>query len=206
MFEQKPLPYTLESIPGISPATFAMHHDTLYAGYVKKSQEIEMELDTIQKGEKEASASNATFSALRSLKDAEIFALNGVYLHEAYFASLANESKAEGPLVDALIESFGSLEQFLAHFSACGLASRGWVVLAWDTVRGALRVYNADAHHQGGVWGALPILVLDVYEHAYMADYGANRKAYIEAFLKQIDWTSATARYVSAHTMRFSLT
>jgi Fe-Mn family superoxide dismutase len=204
MFEQKPLPYAVDSIAGISPATFAMHHDTLYAGYVKKSQDIERELAAIAHGEQEVAPANATYSPLRSLKDAEIFAQNGVFLHEAFFASLAAESQAQGPLVDALAQVFGSLPNFLAHFAACGLAARGWTLLAWDTLRGGLHVYNADAHHQGGVWGAMPLLVLDVYEHAYVGDYGADRKAYIETFLRHINWAAATERYLAVRDWHMS--
>ena len=75
------------------------------------------------------------------------------------------------------------------------MAARGWAIIAWDTKDGKLRQYNADAHNQGGVWGCIPIIVLDVYEHAYFADYGSDRKAYIAAFWKNLDWKAANARF-----------
>lgn len=195
MFEQKPLPYGADAIAGISAATFTMHHDTLYAGYVKKSQEIATELDAVARGEKELPPANATWSALRSLKDAEVFARNATVLHEYYFASLTPDAQEpEGALAQALTERFGSVEAFLGYFASCGIASRGWTVLAWDTNTNTLEVFNADAHHQGGVWGAIPLLVLDVYEHAYVADYGADRKKYISAFLARVNWQQVAAR------------
>ena len=72
------------------------------------------------------------------------------------------------------------------------MAARGWTVLAWDGHDQALRVYAGDAHNQGGVWGAQPVIVLDVYEHAYFIDYGSDRKAYIQDFWKNLDWVKAT--------------
>ena len=78
----------------------------------------------------------------------------------------------------------------------CGMAARGWAIIAWDTKDGKLRQYNADAHNQGGVWGCIPIIVLDVYEHAYFIDFGSDRKAYIEAFWKNFDWKSAEELYL----------
>jgi Fe-Mn family superoxide dismutase len=71
-------------------------------------------------------------------------------------------------------------------------------VLAWDTHDKTLRIYNGDTHNQGGVWGALPLLVLDVYEHAYFMDFGSDRKAYIQDFMAHIDWSVVEQRYLAA--------
>jgi Fe-Mn family superoxide dismutase len=76
------------------------------------------------------------------------------------------------------------------------MAARGWTTLYWDTKIGKLRIGNADAHSQGGIWGGIPVIVLDVYEHAYFIDYGADRKAYIADFWKQFDWAAAEAMYL----------
>jgi Fe-Mn family superoxide dismutase len=78
------------------------------------------------------------------------------------------------------------------------MAARGWVVLCWDLRDQALRVYNADAHNQGGVWACLPILVLDVYEHAYFMDYGSDRKAYIGDWWKNLNWNKANELFAKA--------
>ena len=76
------------------------------------------------------------------------------------------------------------------------MSARGWAVLAWDTRRAKLMQYNADSHNQGGVWGAIPVIVLDVYEHAYFIDFGSDRKAYIEAFWKNFNWAKADELYL----------
>lgn len=195
--EPKPLPFTKELV-GISAKTLAIHHDKLYAGYVSKSNEIAEKLTVLrQSGNYEG---NATYSELRALKDAETFATNGVYLHEWYFDGLGGDgSSAAAPeLSKALAEKWGSVEEGLKYFSACAMAARGWSVLAWDTKAGKLKHYNGDAHNQGGVWGCLPVIVLDVYEHAYFLDYGSDKKKYIEDFWKNLDWAKAEELYLKA--------
>lgn len=195
MSTAKPLPYT--TLQGISEKTLTVHHDKLYAGYVTKKNEIEAKLEPLMKGG-DVSTANQSFSELRALKDGETFAVNGVYLHEYYFDVLGGTGDATGALVDALTAQYGSFANFQAYFSACGMAARGWVVLCYDLQDQALKVYIGDAHNQGGIWGCLPVLVLDVYEHAYFMDYGSDRKAYIAEWWKNIDWAKATALYQRA--------
>ncbi len=193
----KPLPFSKE-LEGISAKTLAIHHDKLYAGYVKKSGEIDEKLTALR--ESGAYEGNATFSELRALKDAETFAVNGVYLHEWYFDVLGGDGVADTApeLSKALAEKWGSLEDGLKYFSACAMAARGWSVLCWDTKAGELKHYNSDSHNQGGVWGCLPVIVLDVYEHAYFIDFGSDKKAYIEAFWKNFNWAKAEELYLKA--------
>lgn len=193
--EPLPLPFS-GSLQGISEKTISIHHDKLYAGYVAKKNEIGDKLKVLSHGGDVASA-NQSYSELRALKDGETFATNGVYLHEWYFEILGGNGTPSGPLVDALVAQYGSLENFLTYFSACGMAARGWVVLAWDTHEKALRTYIGDAHNQGGVWGCMPVIVLDVYEHAYFIDYGSDRKAYIADFWKNINWEKANQLFTT---------
>lgn len=193
--ESKPLGFT--SLTGISDKTITIHHDKLYAGYVAKKNEITDKLLPLMRGGDVTSA-NQSYSELRALKDGETFATNGVYLHEWYFDVLGGNGVAEGALADALKAQYGSLENFMSYFSACGMAARGWVVLCWDMKEKELRVYTGDAHNQGGVWGCLPILVLDVYEHAYFIDFGSDRKAYIGEFWKNLNWAKANELYATS--------
>ncbi|MEK7583386.1 MAG: superoxide dismutase [Patescibacteria group bacterium] len=181
---------------GISEKTMTIHRDKLYAGYVKKAEEIVEKLRALRKSGK--AQGNATFSDLRALKAEETFAMNGVYLHEWYFANISGDGnwKHAPELTKALEEKFGSMEEGIAYMSECGMAARGWAILAWDPKQGRLMQYNADSHNQGGVWGCIPIIVLDVYEHAYFIDFGSDRKAYIEAFWKNFDWAAAEAMYL----------
>jgi superoxide dismutase, Fe-Mn family len=194
--EVQPLPFS-GPLQGISEKTLTVHHDKLYAGYVAKKNEISEKLHALSHGG-DVSSANQSYSELRALKDGETFATNGVYLHEWYFDVLGGDGKPTGSLVDALAEKYGSLENFLNYFSACGMAARGWVVLAWDMHDATLRVYTADAHNQGGVWGCMPVIVLDVYEHAYFIDYGSDRKAYIADYWKNFNWQKASELYEKA--------
>ncbi|MBI2626984.1 MAG: superoxide dismutase [Parcubacteria group bacterium] len=194
-YSPKPLPFS-KPLTGISDKTVQIHHDKLYVGYVNKSNEILEKLKALRAANK--AEGNATYSELRALKDAETFAINGVYLHEWYFDVLGGKGATEEApeLSKAMIEKWGSVENGIKWFSECAMASRGWSVLAWDSKIGALRHYNGDAHNQGGVWGCLPIIVLDVYEHAYFMDYGSDRKKYIEDFWHNFDWSKAEEMYL----------
>ena len=186
--EVKPLKY--EELPGISKAQLTPHHDTLYAGYVKKLDEIKEKLK-----ETETEGVNASYHAFRELKLEETFAANGVRLHEAYFDNLIpNGNDPSGKIKELLERDYGSVENWLGVLRASGMASRGWVVLAYDLEDKRLRSYLADVHNQGGVWNCLTLLVLDVYEHAYFIDYQTGRKDYLEAFIKNINWDFANER------------
>jgi len=200
--ETKPLTFDSEKLDGISAKTLAVHHYKLYAGYVAKADEVTKKLKELAASG--ATAGNATYSELRALKDAETFAVNGVYLHEWYFDVLGGDGATDKApeLSRAFAEKWGSIENGVKYFSECGMASRGWSVLAWDTKAGELKHYNGDAHNQGGVWGCLPIIVLDVYEHAYFMDYGSDKKAYIEAFWKNFNWAKAEELYLKARDVK----
>ena len=183
----QPLKY--KELPGLSAKQLSEHHDVLYAGYVKKIAEIRAALAAA-----DLAKANATHSDLRELKVEETFALNGVVLHERYFDNLkAGGSKPQGGIAELLERDFGSYDKWAAEVAACGIAARGWVVLAYDLNDGRLHNYVCDVHNQGGVWGAIPLLVLDVYEHAYFLDYATARKKYIEAFLQNLDWSVPNA-------------
>lgn len=202
MTEPKPLPFDPKALKGISEKTMAIHHDKLYAGYVKKNDEIRTKLK-----EKVAAVAagqdiegNATFSELRALKSEETFAANGVYLHEWYFDVLGGDGASEKApqLTKAMADKWGSVEVALKYFSLCAMSARGWSVLSWDIKAGRLKHYNSDAHNQGGVWGCVPIITIDCYEHAYFIDYGSDKKAYIEDFWKNLDWAKAEDLYMKA--------
>ncbi len=196
-YQAHPLPFSGE-LDGISKKTVEIHHDKLYVGYVNKLKEVSEKLKELALSG--TAVGNATYSDLRSLKDAETFAVNGVYLHEWYFDILGGDGNiaAAPTLSRALAEKWGSVENAMKYLSACGMASRGWSVVCWDLKAGHLKHYNGDAHNQGGVWGCVPVLVLDCYEHAYFLDYGSDKAAYIAAFWKNLDWAKAEALFVKA--------
>lgn len=185
-YKTKPLPFS-KNLKGISDRTLKIHHDKLYTGYVKKMKEVGEKISLFAHDSR--ISGNQTYSELRALRNGETFANNGVYLHEHYFYCLGGDGVIQdNTLTKAITDKWESVEQFMKYFSASGMAMRGWVVLAWDTQLKRLKVYGCDAHNQGGVWGAMPIIVLDVYEHAYYLDYGSDRAAYIEDYWKNFNW------------------
>lgn len=191
-YEAKPMPFS-KALKGISEKTLEIHHDKLYQGYVNKRNEIEEKLN-----EADRASANQTYSSYRALKHEESFAANGVVLHEYYFNALGGEGgEAVNELKQALESSFGSYEKWAEDFKAAGMVARGWVVLAYDHNTGKLHNYICDAHNQGGIWGAMPVLVLDTYEHAYFIDYGSDRKSYIEDFFTNLNWEKLNEIYTS---------
>ena len=174
---------SFQKLTGISEKTISIHHDKLYANYVEKWQEIQEKLKTVDK-----SSANASFSNLRELKVEESFTANAIVLHEAYFDILGGQGNPEGEIIQAIEKDFGSFEKWLEEFKALGLCSRGWTVLGYDFNDGKLRNFLLDAHNLYGVWGASPILVLDMYEHAFFIDFGSDKKSYIEAFFQNLNW------------------
>lgn len=161
-------------------------HFKLYEGYVKKTNEIQKKIEEADKSE-----ANGVYSYLGELKRQETFAVNGMKLHEVYFSHLGGSGQPQGKLVKIIERDFGSLENWKIDMIATGLAARGWAVLAYDFKDNRLHNYGCDAHNVGAVWGTIPVIVLDVYEHAYFMDYGVNRKDYINSFFKNLNWDFA---------------
>ena len=160
-------------------------HFKLYQGYVKKTNEIQEKLKTADPAE-----ANGVYSAIGELKRQETFAVNGMKLHEVYFGHLTDGGREiQGRIKELLERDFGSLESWQREMMAAAMAARGWSITAYDLQDNKLRVYAADAQNVGAVWAAIPLICLDVYEHAYFMDHGANRKTYLEAFFKNINWT-----------------
>jgi Fe-Mn family superoxide dismutase len=185
----KPKPLSFSALNGISDKTNQIHHDKLYVGYVNKRNEIEAALGVADK-----SKANATYSEFGELKRQETFAANGMILHELFFGLLGGDGAPAGKLVEKIAAQFGSFDARKADMIACAMSARGWAVLAFDFSDMRLHNYTGDAHNQGGVWGAVPLLALDVYEHAYFLDFGSDRKAYLEAFFKNVNWAAAAER------------
>jgi Fe-Mn family superoxide dismutase len=171
------------SLDGLSERLLKEHHDTLYAGYVKKLNEIRSKLETADRAE-----ANASYSLFGELKREETFTANGVRLHEAYFDNLGGDGRPSGAILKMIERDCGDFETWKTEMMAAGIAARGWVVAAYDLAINCLITYTCDAHNLGCIWDAAPLVVLDVYEHAYYLDYATGRKSYIEAFFKNLDF------------------
>jgi Fe-Mn family superoxide dismutase len=173
----------LLELDGISRPSVEAHY-RLYQGYVAKRNEILGKLAAVDR-----EAANQVYSDLRALKVDLTFAIGGIKNHELYFEHLGgsggNPSGAIGSLID---RDFGSADTWRADLTATGMAGRGWAWTAYDWDERRLFNYIGDAQNTFPVWNATPLVALDVYEHAYFLDYQTDRAAYIEAFLRNLDW------------------
>lgn len=173
-------------------------HLKLYKGYVTKTKEINGLLDAADILT-QPPAANATYAPLRELLMEQSFALNGVVYHELYFGNLGGAGgDPTGELKSAIEARWGSSAKFIDYMKASGKCMRGWVIVGWNTRDAALHAYGLDMHNMWSPAGVIPIVVLDVYEHAYMIDYGINRAAYLDAFVKNIDWDVCNKRLAAA--------
>jgi Fe-Mn family superoxide dismutase len=185
----------LKGLDGISDAQVT-EHLALYAGYVKQVNALNEELAKLR-GEGKASGKNPEFAELTRRLG---FEYDGMILHEYYFSNLrpAAEPKppASGALATALNDSFGSVDQWRADFQAIGdMRGIGWVILFEDPVTDRLSNHWVSMHQEGIVAGFKPLLVMDVWEHAFMRDYKATEKAkYVEAFFRNVDWSMVERR------------
>ena len=167
------------------------NHFTLYRSYVDHTNELLEALSGMDK--------NANVLEFAGLKRRLGWEFNGMRLHEYYFDNLGGKNPLKkSPLQKATEKEFGSFSAWETDFRATGaLRGIGWAILYRDTT-GALINMWIDQHDCGHLTGCSPILVLDVFEHAFLLDYGLERGEYIEAFMKNVDWEIASERYDSA--------
>ena len=162
------------------------NHFTLYEGYVKNTNALLELLATKEAGTPEYAELKRRFG----------WEWNGMRLHELYFGNMTKESGEAGLGISKAIEtSFGSFENWKKDFVGTGtMRGIGWVILAKDTESGRLFNVWINEHDGGHLAGATPLLVMDVFEHAFMLDYGLKRADYIETFFKAIDWEVVAGR------------
>lgn len=188
-----PKKWNLSGLQGISDATLEMHFG-LYEGYVKNANLLDERLRELR-ASKEGLATNPAFAELvRRLG----FEYNGVRLHELYFDALTAHPKplGSGRLMTELAEASGSFEQWKADFAEVGeMRGVGWAIAYYDLAARRITNHWISDHETGHVAGFVPIVVLDVWEHAFIKDYKPSDKAkYIEAFFANLDWEQCEAR------------
>lgn len=184
-------------LDGISDKQIDYHFETHYKGYVNKLNEIWEKLPNADR-----SKANQNYSEFRELKLEETFNFDGSLLHEIYFANLAKEHAPVSESFKKQVEKdFGSYEKWVEDFKATGVAFRGWSLCVFDLNTGKLRNIGADVHNTNGIWNAILVLALDVYEHAYYTDYGPKRAPYLDAFLKNVKWSDVEQRLEKAKKM-----
>jgi superoxide dismutase len=137
------------------------------------------------------------------LKREELVALNSTLLHELYFASMGGDGKVTNAMFDALARDFGSVQRWRTEFSAMGYAlggGSGWVLLTWIPRDGRL-INQYSSEYSQSIANGMPLLALDMYEHAYHIDFGANAMADVDTFLRNVDWKAVEGRYEDASTV-----
>jgi superoxide dismutase, Fe-Mn family len=182
-------PLKTERLQGISADQIKQHYE-LYKRYVNTTNRIREDLESVSRQD-----ANPNYSPYRELKVAETFNWDAVKLHELYFWNLGGiGGPATGRIRTLINRDFGSYEDWKQDFMTAGKAARGWVVLAYDCDDGTLHNFLQDAHNVGPIWRAIPLLILDVYEHAYFIDFGIDRAKYLDAFFQNIDWAEVNRR------------
>lgn len=167
-------------------------HLELYEGYVKHTNKA---LELLREPAMDAYAAAEVRRRL-------VWEFNGMRLHEFYFEAMTDGGKSapiDGALQANLRLDFGSVEEWMKRFqSVTTLRGSGWAVLCYDPVANRLIHDWVSEHDRGLFAGTFPIIVLDLFEHAYMRDYGTDRKAYLQAYWNALDWTVCEARLRNA--------
>jgi len=171
--------------------TLLNNHFTLYKGYVTNTNKV---MDTLAAMLKDGKTGTPEYAELKRRLGWEF---NGMRLHEYYFENLGGKKPVDmsGKLGKKIAQDFGSYEAWLQDFKGTGaMRGIGWTILYQDNTNGMLFNQWINEHDVGHPAGCIPILILDVFEHAFMIDYGLKRADYIEAFMKNINWAAAESR------------
>lgn len=183
-------PWTLS---GMSLKLMESHYENNYGGALRRLNAVTEQLESLD-------FENTPGHVVSGLKREELAALNSTLLHELHFASLGGDGKVTAAMSEALARDFGSVQRWRSEFSAMGYAlggGAGWVLLTW--MPGNARLLNQYAGEDGhAIAGGIPVLALDMYEHAYHIDFGANATAYVDTFLRNVDWKAVEERYADA--------
>ncbi len=189
-YEIKPLPFDPRKIKGLSEKILVSHHENNYSGAVRRLNAITEQLANVD-------FDKAPGFMINGLKREELIAANSMILHEAYFAGIGDPNQPAKALADAITRDFGSMDRWRSEFVAMGKAQgggSGWVILTYSPRD--KRLVNAwAADHTTTLAGGEPLLVLDMYEHAYHMDFGAKAGDYVGAFMNAINWSNADRLY-----------
>ena len=186
----KPMPFDPQKIHGLSERLLISHYENNYVGAVKRLNSIADQLASLD-------YEKAPVFVVNGLKREELIAGNSMILHEVFFNGLGSESGPGGKLAEAITRDFGSVERWRSQFMAMGRAEgggSGWVILTYSPRdKRLLNAWAAD--HTTTTAGGTPILVMDMYEHAYAMDFGAKAASYVDTYMKVIKWENADRLY-----------
>jgi len=185
------LPYEYDALePAISEQVMTWHHDTHHQGYVNGVNSAEEGL--------EAQREEGDFSDTGSLLDQFTHNFCGNVLHEMFWNNLSPNGggRPEGELMEKIEEDFGSYENWREEFKAAASSASGWALLVYIPYTDELHNVAVDDHDDGAVWGAHPILAVDVWEHSYYHDYGPDRGEFVENVLDLVDWNDVHENFM----------
>lgn len=182
--------YLLGNLEGFSDELLKQHFE-LYNGYIKSVNEINEKIANLK--EKKG---NPSYSEYRSLLSFKAFPQNGVILHEFYFSNLSSKKTSPSQKLIAFINhEFNSFDECINGLKEAAKSVRsGWVILGYDERQVKIQNSIIDLHDEHVPFLNIPLLVLDVWEHAYTLDYGINKTAYLDAFINNIDWDMVSKR------------
>lgn len=192
--------FDLSGLTGISDETLAMHFK-LYEGYVTNTNTLNERISELISGGELDATKTAAYSEMKRRFG---FEYNGMVLHEYYFGNMMKQGTGDpgkdSAFVKAAEEAFGSYDVWKADFNATGkMRGVGWAACYQDPQTGAISNHWIDLHETGNVAGFTPILIMDVWEHAFIKDYApAERPKYIEAFFANINWDVVNGRLSTA--------
>lgn len=194
----EPLKLDYRELPGAISARELAEHYKLYLGYRDMLKRVDGALPQVPLPSK-----HMPESPLASLLWGQSYALGGAFLHERYFGGFTTNLIRPMILlaIEGLIErQWGSKEAFDADMIAAGLQARGWVVLAvCVSCPDDLRILTLETHDEGSPFGYCPLLVIDVYEHAYWMDFGTDKAGYLTNVMRYVNWPAIDARYREIH-------
>lgn len=191
--QQMPLPFEPAALKGISEKQITWHHQRHYAGYITNRNAVEKDLAAMKPG-------TEGFDARKfgGLKRQETFNACGQILHENYFSVLGGDGQIDAGSVvaAALRRDFGSYQAWQAGLLAtANAAGIGWGVTCYDPSSGRLANFLVELHQMGAIWGAVPIVALDGWEHAYYHDHGPDKGKYFDAFFQNLHWGRINEAY-----------
>src|SRR5215470_10471567 len=192
--QPKALPFDPAKLKGLSEKLIRSHHENNYSGDVRALNVVEQRLEAMMK-DKDLPA-----YIYGDLKREELVRTGSLTLHEIYFANLGGDGKAAGDVLEAIRKSFDSYEQWEAEFKRTGNAlggGSGWVIFALNFHTGELHNYWSWDHMHNAPFSR-PLLVLDMYEHAYHMDYGAAAAKYVDAFMQNVNWEEVNRRFTNS--------
>lgn len=193
------LPFEPRSLTGLSEGLIVSHHEKNYGGAVRNLNNLERQLAQVSK--------DTPAFVVGGLRQHELMFRNSMTLHEAYFGNLGGDGRAAGSITAAISATYGSMDAWEIHFrlTAASLGGgSGWAILAFELMTGELRTFWSG-HHTQVLATALPLLVMDMYEHSYQMDYGAAALKYIDAFFANVQWDEVDRRFEQAQALHRTL-